>query len=41
MNGESEVNGDSEVNGGSEVEKKVMVAVRMTHGGSKIDSRWR
>ena len=33
------MNGESEVNGESELKKKVMVAVRMTHGGGEIDSR--
>ena len=35
------MNCESEVNGESELEKKVLVAVRMTHGGDEIDSRWR
>ena len=35
------MNDESEVNGESKLEKKVMVAVRMTHGGCEIDSRWR
>ena len=34
------MNGESEVNGESELEKKVMVAVRTTHSGDEIDSRW-
>ena len=34
------MNGESDVNGESELEKKVMVVVRMTHGGGEIDSRW-
>ena len=35
------MNGESEVNGESELDKKVMVTVKMTHGGGEIDSRWR